>query len=312
MILISVCLIELENIILGVLFSTVLVIVVIILFKLDFQAPKIHYKNISKSTIYQQNVEISFDDGEISPGIIYRSRSDTINTPHGRCYPEARPAIIFFHGFWAQKEVNEMLLIPLAHMGYISIAFDQRGHGSAGGKKSEWYKLYNDAEAILDYVCELEDVKEGALCCIGKSMGGTTVLTKCYRDERVGMVIGISALHAIDVLLDAPASIFSSGWFVRRIISRVDQKDALEVVARNYLKQDANYNKDRVYLIHGKKDKIFPPELTFELNKQHARIPDDHAIILEDCGHSFRDQKFLVFGIILKWILENGSLKMDP
>ena len=266
--------------------------------------------NKSKYLVDIQKVEITFDDGVKSPGNVYRSLSETIDTPNGRQYPHPRPTIIFFHGFWAKKEVNEINLIALAHMGYLTVAFDQRGHGKAGGKKSEWFKLFDDVQCVLDYVCSFEDVKKGSLCCIGKSMGGTSVLTKCYEDTRVAMVIGISALHSVELLLKANFRFLSAGWFVKRIVSKVTDKRAIKTAAHYFLKNDPEFNKNRVFLIHGRDDTIFPPSISFELNKKQAAIPEEHAILLDNCGHSLEGQELLVFGIILRWIFENEAMKL--
>ncbi|MFX0042769.1 MAG: alpha/beta hydrolase [Candidatus Hodarchaeota archaeon] len=267
--------------------------------------------NKSKYPVDIQKVEITFDDGVKSTGNVYRSLSDTIETPNGRRYTHPRPTIIFFHGFWAKKEVNETYLIALAHMGYLTVAFDQRGHGEAGGKKSEWFKLFDDVQCILDFVSSFEDVKIGSLCCIGKSMGGTSILTKCYEDHRVAMVIGISALHSVELLLKAKFRLLSAGWFVKRIISKVTDERAIKTAAHYFLKNDPEFNKNRVYLIHGREDEIFPPSITFELNKKQAGIPDKHAILLDNCGHSLKGQELLIFGIILNWIFENKAMKFN-
>ena len=263
----------------------------------------------SKSIVDIQKVEITFDDGVKSTGNFYRSISETKVTPNGRRYPHPRPTIIFFHGFWAKKEVNEINLVALAHMGYLAVAFDQRGHGEAGGKKAEWFKLFEDVDCVLDSVCSFEDVKKGSLCCIGKSMGGTSVLTKCYEDTRVAMVVGISALHSIELLLKAKFRFLSAGWFVRRILSKVEDERAIKISAHYFLKNDPEFNRNRVFLIHGKDDNIFPSSLSFELNKKQAAIPEKHAILLENCGHSLEGQELLVFGIILSWIFENEAIK---
>jgi pimeloyl-ACP methyl ester carboxylesterase len=265
----------------------------------------------SKHVVDIQKVEITFDDGVKSTGNFYRSISGTIETSNGRRYPHPRPTIIFFHGFWAKKEVNEPYLIGLAHMGYLTVAFDQRGHGEAGGKKAEWFKLFKDVKCVLDSVYSFEDVKKGSSCCIGKSMGGTSVLTKCYEDQRVTMVIGISALHSVELLLKAKFRFLSAGWFVKRIISKVTDERAIKTAAHYFLKNDPEFNKNRVYLIHGREDEIFPPSITFELNKKQAGIPDKHAILLDNCGHSLKGQELLIFGIILNWIFENKAMKFN-
>ncbi|NVM45867.1 MAG: alpha/beta hydrolase [Candidatus Lokiarchaeota archaeon] len=266
-------------------------------------------RNISKTTVDFQKTRIIFDDGMKSSANFYRSISETILTDKGRRYPEPRPTIIFFHGFWAKKEENEKYLISLAHMGFVAVAFDQRGHGEAEGKKSDWFKLYNDVDSVLDFICTFDDVKKGALCCIGKSMGATSVLTKCYVDKRVAMVIGISALHSIEHLIKAKFPFLSSGWFVKRLISKVKDEKALKTTARYFLKNDPNFNENRVYLIHGREDKIFPFSITFEFNKKQAKIPEKHALLLDRTGHNLGDQELLVFGIIIKWILENEAMK---
>jgi pimeloyl-ACP methyl ester carboxylesterase len=262
----------------------------------------------SKSLVDIQKVEIAFEDGVKSYANFYRSISDSNLTAGGRRYPEPRPTIIFFHGFWSKKEENEEYLISLAHMGYTTVAHDQRGHGEAGGKKSDWFKLYNDVDSVLNFICSFEDVKKGAICCIGKSMGGTAVLTKCYVDERVAMVIGISALHSIETLLNTKFRFLSAGWFVKRVISKVKDERALKITAHYYLKKDSEYNKNRVYLIHGKDDNIFPASITFELNKNQAKIPEKHAILLNNAGHGLQGKEFLLFGIMLKWISSTEAM----
>ena len=265
-------------------------------------------REVSNATINIQKVDFNYSDGTKSSAKFYRSNSETIQTEKGRRYPEPRPTILFFHGFHANKEKNEYFLIAFAHMGYLTIGIDQRGHGETGGKKSEWYKLYGDVESVLDLVSDFEDAKKGALCCIGKSMGGTSVLTKCYIDKRVAMVVGISALHSIESILNAKFRFLSAGWFVRRVMSKVKNEKVLQITAHFFLKSDSEYNKNRVYLIHGKKDSIFPYSITFELNKKQAKIPENQAVLLDNAGHSMNNQEILIFSIILKWILGNKSM----
>ncbi|MFO7797668.1 MAG: alpha/beta hydrolase family protein [Promethearchaeati archaeon] len=300
-----------EYVVIGIIYIVISLIVGITLVKAGLYSPQSVFENTSKETINVQKVDVSFDDGVKSTGLIYRSLTETISTPNGKQYQNPRPIIIFFHGFMDDKEVNNMFMIPLAQMGYISAAFDQRGHGEAGGKKEDMYKLYNDVKIFIDKVCTFEDVKEGAICCIGKSMGATSVLTKAYEDERVAMVIGIAALHDVETLLNRDFTFLSAGWGIKRAMKHMGSQSALNMVAHKFLKRDSDYNKKRVYLIHGEKDSIFPPEITFELNKKQAKIPDDQAILIKNCGHDFKYQEPLLFGIILKWILENEKMKMN-
>ena len=308
-ILIYLYLIELHNALFGALIGLISLIPTLLLLKLGLLSSQSHFNNISKRTVDITNIELTFEDGVKTTGKIYRSTTDTKETAKGSRYSNPQRAIIFFHGFYASKEINEKFLIPLAHMGYVTIAFDQRGHGTAGGKKSDWYNLYNDVDAILDRVSSLEDVKSNSLVCIGISMGGTSVLTRCYQDDRVSMVIGISTLHDVDKYLASNSSIFSRRWFIKRIMAKAKgdetNQNSLKLTAHHFLKRDPEFNENRVYLIHGEDDKLFPPSLTFQLNKQQAQIPENHAILLDNCRHNITGQETLVLSIILRWIREH-------
>ena len=266
-------------------------------------------KRLSNSTVDLQKIEVTLDDGAKSPGLICRAKFETIEKSSVRQYPDPRPAIVFFHGLSSRKESYESYLIPLAHLGYVAVAFDQRGHGDAGGNPLDWHLLYNDIESVINFVCSLEDVKEGALCCVGKSMGANSVLTKCYEDQRVAMVVGISALHSIESMVNAKFRFFSAGWYVRRLMAGVDDESAIKLTPHYYLKNDPEYNKNRVYLIHGKQDSIFPPSLTFEKNKKQAAIPENQAVLLENCGHSFEGQELIILALLLRWIQNNSTMK---
>lgn len=278
----------------------------VVLVKSGLHSSQNHFKNMSLNTVTTARVIFEFEDGLKTVGKFYRSISQTISTSEGRRYPDPRPAVVFFHGFRSKKESSERLLIPLASYGYIGFSFDQRGHGEAGSSKGDRFQIFNDARAVIDRVCAANDVRGGGLCCIGISLGGTSVLTKCYEDKRVAMVVGMSTFHSIDAFGKVRFHPFSVGKFFRWIMTKTTKKDK-KTEPRDYLKSDPEYNKNRVFLIHGRKDVLFPPEMTFELNKQQAGIPEEHALLLENAGHGLDDQELLVLTTLIKWMSENEA-----
>ena len=160
-------------------------------------------------------------------------------------------------------------------------------------------------------MCAASDVREGAVCCIGTSLGGTTVLTKCYEDQRVAMVVGMSVFHSIAAFGEVKFNPFSVGKFFRWIMAKASRSGkSPEVAPYYYLKSDSEFNKKRVYLIHGQKDVYFPPELTFELNKKQSGIPEDHALLLDNAGHGLDDQELLVLATFLKWMGEHEVMAL--
>jgi len=300
-----------RDIVFAIIYGIIIFIVGIELVKSGLHTPQDHFKQLSRNTVDIERVEFQFDDGVKSVGLFYRSIQQTIETPEGRRYPEPRPAIIFFHGFMSKKEVNEKYLIPLAHLGYVTFAFDQRGHGEAGRGRNDRLQLIKDALPVIDLVCGATDVKPNHICCIGISLGGATVLTTCYADPRVAMVIGMSTFHSIAAFGKIKFNPFSIGKLFQWIMVKTSKKDRHPKITPNYyLKKDPIFNRNRLFLIHGAKDIYFPPELTFELNKQQAGIPEDHALLLENAEHGLDNQELLILAAFIKWLNENEAMTL--
>ena len=273
--------------------------------------PKSHYSEFVGKLVNIERVKIILDDGIISIGNFYRSSSQIISTPEGKRYPDKRPVIVFFHGFQSSKEESEKFLIPLAHLGFLCFNFDQRGHGEAGGKKSDFFQLMNDVNPVLNKVCSASDVKEGSICCIGSSMGSMPVLTKCYEDVRVVMVIGISALHSVESLISVKYRPLSIGWFFKRSFKKsIDKEKELKAAPYYYLKQDREYNTNRVFFIHARNDLILPVAITFELNKKHTRIPEDQALLLDRGSHGLEEQEIIILATFVKWLNKNKKMRL--
>ncbi|TFF98767.1 MAG: hypothetical protein EU547_00380, partial [Promethearchaeota archaeon] len=97
-----------------------------------------------------EKFEIILNDDIKLAAKVYRHALETIDTPEGRRYPEKRPIVIFFHGFYGKKEESEIYIIPLARLGYIGFTFDARGHGESGGSKNDYNEILKDSKKILD------------------------------------------------------------------------------------------------------------------------------------------------------------------
>lgn len=296
----------------GIIYAIITIIVGFILLKTGLHSSQSHFKKISRNTVIIERIEFKFEDGVRTVGLFYRSASQTIRTPEGYRYPDPRPAVVFFHGFMNKKESSEKYLIPLAHMGYIGFAFDQRGHGEAGKGTNDRLQLFEDARVVVETVYHATDLRNGAVCCIGTSLGGTTVLTKCYKDERVAMVVGMSTFHSVAAFGDVKFNPFSVGKFFRWIMVKTSRTDKNpEVSPHFYLKTDPKFNKNRVFLIHGQKDVYFPPEITFELNKKQAGIPDSHTLLLDKAGHGLDNHELLVLATLIKWLNEHEKMTLS-
>ncbi|MHA1752504.1 MAG: alpha/beta hydrolase family protein [Candidatus Helarchaeota archaeon] len=296
----------LEGLVYGLVYIGIAIWITVELFIFGIHKTESHFKDISHQYIDVENIEIVFNDGIKSRGVYYRLSSETIETSDGKRYPEPRPTIIFFHGLMGRKESSDKWLIPLTHMGYLTFSFDQIVRKGQKGL----FQTLNDTSKVLDIVCNTSDVKIGSICCIGISLGGIMVLTKCYVDNRVAMVIGMSTIHDFAVFCDVKNQFLSLGWYVKRQMSKnAIQENTLKTTPHYYLKNDPEFNKNRVFLIHGKKDSFFPPSISFYLNKKQANIPDKNTLLL-DCGHGLDGQETLILGTIIKWLNENDAMRI--
>ena len=109
------------------------------------------------------------------------------------------------------------------------------------------------------------------------------------------MVVAMSTLHKADPLLEKDYTFLSSGWWVKRwIVKLVDEERRLKTAAHYFLKSDAKFNRNRVFLIHAENDEIFPPSISFELNRQQANIPESQTLLLKGCGHGLDGNETLI------------------
>jgi esterase/lipase len=301
--------------------SDVLFLIIYIIFIVSFSSGLLllgifeskDYAEDIKALTDVEKVEIIVDDdnGVKLAGKVYRHVLETIDTPMGKRYPEKRPLVIFFHGFYGKKEESEIYIIPLARLGYIGFTFDARGHGESGGSKNDYNEILKDSKRVLDLVSSISDVKENSICCIGISMGATSVLTECYIDDRVATVVGISAMHNVDAILELKFRPLTIGWFLKRSFKRMrDREKENKSAPFYYLKDDPKLNEDRLFMVHAENDMLFPPKATFKLNKEQANIPDDQTLLLERGGHGLEGRETLLLASFIKWMHKNKSMRI--
>jgi alpha-beta hydrolase superfamily lysophospholipase len=110
--------------------------------------------------------------------------------------------VILVHGFTQQGKSVEVLAKALAHMGYLVISPDQRGHGrwhykdqstgSFGGDMVDYKASINDIEKLIKAAKDLHP--ELSLFCLGESAGAAIVAEAASRQpENVSGVILCSA-----------------------------------------------------------------------------------------------------------------------
>lgn len=99
------------------------------------------------------------------------------------------PAVVYFHGNYRNIGNNLEHTQRLHQLGYNVLLADYRGYGkSTGGKPSE-KKVYEDAEAVWQYLIKRRDVKPGKTFIYGHSLGGAIAINLAvHHPEAAGLI----------------------------------------------------------------------------------------------------------------------------
>ncbi|HTP49717.1 MAG TPA: alpha/beta hydrolase [Anaeromyxobacteraceae bacterium] len=105
-------------------------------------------------------------------------------------------AVVFAHGWGANREQMLSQALPLAARGFGVLVFDLRGHGESGGRASGGDREQSDVAAATDFVAGEPGVKwVGA---VGFSLGGAAVGLAAAADRRLRAIAVEGATPSLD------------------------------------------------------------------------------------------------------------------
>jgi uncharacterized protein len=84
---------------------------------------------------------------------------------------EKHPVLLICHGNAGNISHRLEWLVPMLKRGWGAVLFDYRGYGLSGGKPSE-QGLYNDSEAMYDYLTGEMEIAPERIVLFGRSLGG--------------------------------------------------------------------------------------------------------------------------------------------
>lgn len=223
------------------------------------------------------------------------------------------PMVILMHGFMSSKGMHPVPLIAksLAKNGIASICFDFNAHGRSEGKFEDMTiaNEISDARAVLEYVKGLRYVTE--IGFVGHSQGGVIA----------GMLAGEledTSLKPKCVALLAPAAVLKDDAiagqcmgskydasnppkYVNVMFHKLGRKFILAAQKLSIYETSCRYT-GKVFLIHGKKDKIAPYSYS---ERYHANYKDSALCLLDDEGHFMRKQKAQIASLVTNFISAN-------
>lgn len=270
-----------------------------------------YHKWISTSLVNIQKVEIpSKIQGKYLKGLVIRDkRSDP---------KEKQIGILFHHGYSGQKEKNFHFIIPLALNGCTVLCYDARGHGESKNKafnSNDFVGIMSDVKNAIDFLENMDGVDKDRLIMMGHSMGAIAALSQGYQDKRLKKIVGLASSYDLLELFDKyKRKIFSCTAIFLKILKRKITKNLKfplkeinkEMSPRYFFdKKHPVPNKDRVYLVHCKKDIQIDFEEALKI-KEALNLPKENVLFLEKPerkylnSHSFMGQATIISDFLIK------------
>jgi uncharacterized protein len=203
------------------------------------------------------------------------------------------PGMVILHGAGSRKENHGDFGRACGAAGWAAIAFDQRGHGSAGDGMSP--AALADVGKMARFLAGVEGVDPARICVRGSSMGGFMAIQAAATSNQIAGAIAIcpaGAAHllrglraqTLEMRVDPEASGALEAWLAEH-----DLREAVELMGPKPL-----------LLIHARGDDQIPAEWSQEL---YARAVEPRKLILLPGGHHRSAQHDPELqGVALRWL----------
>ncbi|MBQ8873650.1 MAG: alpha/beta hydrolase [Clostridia bacterium] len=195
--------------------------------------------------------------GKVLSGILFRPKN---------AEPGSRPAVVFSHGLYNNREMQLQNAIELVRRGYVVLVIDQHNHGhNTSGTSSFFDSTHLDA---AKYLYNLPEVDKARVGVSGHSMGGMSTSNVLSKDGRkagsqkeenfkAGNNMGIVSAYLLQAA-NAPTSVAPNVIAVGVLKGNADEfffnstlKEATYVAKNRGSVTEANYANGKFYLKKG-------------------------------------------------------------
>jgi uncharacterized protein len=182
------------------------------------------------------------------------------------------PAIVVLHGAGSRKENHADYARLATSLGWVALAYDQRGHGESAGEFSP--AAVNDAVAMSRFLETFDGVERRRVCIRGSSLGGFIAIHAAAVSKSLSGTIAIcppGEQMLLRGLRDGRLEMRADTDALEPWLEEHDLRDAIELVGKRPL-----------VLLHARGDDQVPAEWSEELY-EHAEEP--RKLIVAPGGH---------------------------
>lgn len=176
------------------------------------------------------------------------------------------PTILYLHGNDRNLSNNLEHTQRLHNLGYNVLVADYRGYGkSSGGKPSET-RVYEDAEAVWQYLFRQRGVYPRQTFIYGHSLGGAIAINLAVHHPEAAGLIAESTFTSMQAMGELEYGFLPVGWLLNQRFESLKKMPQLKIP---------------VLLIHGTWDKRVPVEMAKQL---YAAAPEPRTLVLIEGG----------------------------
>lgn len=176
------------------------------------------------------------------------------------------PTVVYFHGNYRNIGNNLEHTFRLHKLGYNVLLADYRGYGkSSGGKPSE-RKVYEDAEAVWQYLLKVRGVPPSQAVIYGHSLGGAIAIELAVHHPEAAGLITDSTFASMQAMGEKDYGFLPIGLLLTQRFESLQKVPQLKLP---------------VLFIHGTWDKRVPCRMAEQL---YAAAPQPKQLLLVQGG----------------------------
>lgn len=176
------------------------------------------------------------------------------------------PTVVYFHGNYRNIGNNLEHSQRFHQLGYNVLLADYRGYGkSTGGEPSE-AKVYEDAEAVWQYLLHSRGIKPAQAVIYGHSLGGAIAINLAVHHPEAAGLITESTFTSMRAMGEKNYGFLPIGWLLNQRFESLQKVPELKIP---------------VQFIHGSWDQKVPVDMAKQL---YAAAPGAKKLLLIEGG----------------------------
>jgi pimeloyl-ACP methyl ester carboxylesterase len=204
-------------------------------------------------------------------------------------------AILFIHGWASSQRRNKERAQELAHLGYVCLTIDLRGHGESEGEFEKLTRADHLADTVVayDFLLSQRDVDPENISVIGASYGG--YLAVLLAAERL----------VKNLVLRVPANYYDDGFDsptheIRKAPGLPSYRETDLTPQKNKALHAASLFTGNAYIIESENDEIIPHQTIENYKNAFQKVSSLKYALMQGATHGLKGEAIQEYSKLLR------------